>query len=130
MKVLLYVLLLVSMPAVAQTGNNTSLYARLSSPPVFKGDPSTRDLYQFLRNHMRYPDLARETGTEGKVIVRFWIDEKGMVKDAEVLRGIGFGCDAEALRVVRRMPPWKPAYYRKRPVRVAYVLPIDFRFDR
>jgi len=54
------------------------------------------------------------------------IDEEGNVVDAKVLKGIGYGCDEEALRVVNSMPKWKPGKQRGDNVRVRFVLPIRF----
>lgn len=85
-----------------------------------------RELLRFLQQHLRYPPLARANGIEGMVVVRFVIGKDGRVRDAEVLRDIGGGCGAEALRVTRLLPDWKPGRQQGRPVAVWYTLPVRF----
>lgn len=86
----------------------------------------TGDLYQYLSQHVAYPEAARQDGIQGKVFVRFVVNEDGNISDAEVLKGIGGGCDQEALRVVRGMPKWKPGRQNGRTVKVYFTLPIVF----
>lgn len=83
--------------------------------------------YTFIAKNMKYPSQARRMGIEGKVFIQFMIDEFGNITNPEVVRGIGSGCDEEALRVVKLLPPWKPGKQRGRPVRVMMVLPITFK---
>ncbi|MFQ5568084.1 MAG: energy transducer TonB [Rhodothermales bacterium] len=75
---------------------------------------------------IRYPEIARKAGVEGRVIVQFVVDEEGNVSDAIVQRGIGAGCDEEALRVVREAK-FKPGRQRGKPVKVKMSLPITFK---
>lgn len=63
----------------------------------------------------------------GTVYVQFVVEKDGSISDVKVLRGIGGGCDEEAVRVVKSMPKWKPGKQRGQPVRVYYTLPIDFK---
>jgi len=92
--------------------------------PEFPGS-----IQEYLGKNLRYPAMARDNGIEGKVLVRFVIAEDGSVIRAEVVRGIGGGCDAEALRVIGSMPPWKPGKQNGKPVKVYYTLPIIFRLN-
>lgn len=85
------------------------------------------DLTEYLTGNLHYPEIARQSKVEGKVIVKFVVDEFGRVSDPEIMRGIGGGCDEEALRVVKNMPPWKPAMEKGKPVKVYFYLPIMFR---
>ena len=85
------------------------------------------DMAEYLTGSLHYPEIARQNKTEGKVIVKFVVDEFGRVTDPEVMRGIGGGCDEEALRVVKNMPAWKPAMDKGKPVKVYFYLPIMFR---
>ena len=64
---------------------------------------------------------------EGLVLVSFVVEKDGNISNASVLRGIGGGCDEEALRVVARMPAWKPGQQGGKPVRVRYTLPMRFK---
>jgi TonB family protein len=83
-------------------------------------------LYQFLSDSIHYPDSAKLAGIQGKVYVSFIVNRDGSVTNARVLRGIGGGCDEEALRVIKLMPNWKPGQQRGKPVEVQYSLPVKF----
>lgn len=87
---------------------------------------SNEQLAHFIRNHLRYPNEARNKGIEGTVYVAFTVDASGRVLDPRVIVGIGGGCDEEALRVVRQMPRWEPARKGDRTVPVTLHLPIHF----
>lgn len=82
-----------------------------------------------LQSKIRYPEMARKAGIEGRVVVQFIINEQGEVEDPKVIRGIGGGCDKEALRVVKQAQ-FEPGRQRGEPVRVQYSLPIRFRLKR
>ena len=81
-----------------------------------------------LQQKITYPDMARKAGIEGRVIVQFIVNEQGEVEDPKVVRGIGGGCDEEALRVVKEAE-FSPGRQRGNPVRVQYSLPITFRLQ-
>lgn len=83
--------------------------------------------YGFLRNNLRYPEQARRMGVEGTVYVEFVVDKDGALTELKVLRGIGSGCDEEALRILKNAPAWKPGLQRGRPVKVRMSLPISFK---
>lgn len=87
------------------------------------------DLNQYLSRNLTYPQRAREANIEGKVIIRFVVNEDGSVTGATVMRGIGGGCDKEALRVVNHMQAWKPGMQAGKAVKVYYTLPIRFVLD-
>ena len=94
--------------------------------PEFPGGEQA--LYAFIRDNIAYPTVARENGISGKVFVRFTVQINGQVSDVRVVRGIGGGCDEEAIRVVRMLPAWKPGIQSGRAVAVEYTLPINFIF--
>ena len=79
-----------------------------------------------LQKKINYPPFAKKAGVEGRVFVQFVVDEQGNVRDAVVLRGIGAGCDEEALRAVNEAK-FKPGKQRGKPVRVKMSLPITFK---
>lgn len=79
-----------------------------------------------LQSEIEYPEMARQAGVSGRVFVQFVVNEVGEVTDPVVLRGIGGGCDEEAVRVVR-MAKFKPGMQRGKPVKVRYVIPIVFK---
>ena len=78
---------------------------------------------------MKYPEEAKEIGIQGKVYVTFVVEVDGSITDVKVLRGIGSGCDDEAVRVVKSMPKWVPGKQRGVPVRVQFNLPINFKLQ-
>lgn len=84
---------------------------------------------QYLSKNLKYPTQARRMGIEGTVIVVFVINTDGSIQDVEVLRGIGGGCDEEAVRVVSEAPKWTPGKQRGRPVRTRMRLPIRFKLS-
>jgi periplasmic protein TonB len=92
--------------------------------PEFPGGDAGRRI--FLKENMHYPQMAREIGIEGRVFVSFVVDEAGRVVEQELLRGIGGGCDEEALRVVGIMPKWKPGRQNGKEVRVRFSMPLIF----
>ncbi len=81
---------------------------------------------QALQREVRYPERALRANIEGRVIVQFIVNERGEVENPQVIRGIGGGCDEEAIRVVKQAK-FKPGMQRGRPVRVQYNLPVIFR---
>jgi protein TonB len=82
---------------------------------------------QYLQKNLKYPEQARRMNVEGKVFVQFVIDKDGSPTDITVLKGIGSGCDEEAVRVIKNMPKWQPGKQRGRPVKVRMSLPIVFK---
>lgn len=96
--------------------------------PEFPGG-GEKAMYKWLGKNIKYPQVAKENGIEGKVFIRFLVNERGAVTNAEVVRGIGGGCDEEALRVVEKMPNWKPGKQRGKPVRVQFTIPIHFQLN-
>ena len=85
-----------------------------------------QEMTNFIKNNLKYPQQARETGTQGKVFVTFVVEKDGSLTDVKVLRDIGSGCGEEAVRVVKSMPKWKPAKQRGKPVRMQFNLPVAF----
>lgn len=85
--------------------------------------------YDYIRTHLKYPAEARSAGIEGKVFVQFIVDTDGSLKDVEVLKGIGGGCNEEALEVVKNSPAWNPGLQRGQAVKVRMVLPITFSLE-
>lgn len=84
-------------------------------------------LMQFLAENMHYPLLAKENQIQGTVVVSFIIDQQGMVQEPVVLKDIGGGCGAEAIRVIQSMPTWSPGQSNGHAVKVKYTLPMYFR---
>ncbi|MEN7549868.1 energy transducer TonB [Rapidithrix thailandica] len=83
--------------------------------------------YEYLAKNMQYPRLARKAMIEGRVFVQFVVSPEGILTDFKVLKGIGGGCDKEAIRVLKKAPPWKPAKQRGRPVTQRIAIPVFFQ---
>ncbi|MFI5140420.1 MAG: TonB family protein, partial [Sphingobacteriales bacterium] len=111
---------------IDKSGQKT--YSTLEVVPEFPG--GVEAFGRFLARNIRYPATARENGTQGRVIISFIVDKDGSLIDVKVARGIGDGCDDEALRVIRLCLPWKPGYQDGEPVRVAYSVPISFTLGK
>jgi protein TonB len=100
------------------------IFTVVESMPEFPG--GLQELYNYLGNNIKYPVMAKESGIQGRVFVTFVVERDGSITDVRVLRGIGGGCDEEAIRVVQSMPKWQPGKQRGKPVRVQYNLPVRF----
>lgn len=85
------------------------------------------NIFDYLAQHVRYPEEAEKNGIGGMVYVQFVIDTTGKVVEPKVIRGVSPELDAEALRVVSGMPAWKPGMQRGKPVRVSFTLPVIFK---
>ena len=95
--------------------------------PEFPGGEEA--IREFVAKNIQYPQKAKDAGAYGRVFVGFVIEPDGSVSNVTLLRGIGFDCDEEAMRVVKTMPKWKPGMQRGKAVRVSYLLPIDFKLE-
>lgn len=96
--------------------------------PKFKGGLEV--LYKYLSQSIHYPADAKKSNIQGKVFLSFVVDKDGSITDVKVIRGIGSGCDEEALRVIKSSPKWVPGKIYGIPVRVQYTLPISFSLQK
>jgi protein TonB len=86
--------------------------------------------YQYIQENMDYPSRARTLNVQGKVFVQFVVFPDGSVREIEAIKGIGAGCDEEAVRVIKESPiQWAPGKQRGKPVKVRMVLPITFKLQ-
>jgi TonB family protein len=102
----------------------SGVYTEVEELPKFPGGKG--EMMKYLVNQIEYPRRAADQGVAGKVFVEFVVDKSGAVVNAQVLKGIGSGCDEEALRVVSSLPDWTPGKLEGEPVNVKMVLPITF----
>jgi periplasmic protein TonB len=107
-----------------ESAEEAQIFMVVESMPEYPGGESA--LYTFLGENIKYPQMAKESGIQGRVFVTFVVERDGRVTDVRVLRGIGGGCDEEAIRVVQSMPKWTPGKQRGKSVRVQYNLPVKF----
>ncbi|HLF33854.1 MAG TPA: TonB family protein [Cyclobacteriaceae bacterium] len=83
--------------------------------------------YEYVSKKIKYPSQARRMNIEGRVFVEFVVDKDGSLTEVKSIKGIGAGCDEEAVRVIQNAPKWAPGKQRGRPVKVRMVLPIIFK---
>ncbi len=95
--------------------------------PSFMGGNS--EMYKFLGKNLKYPTAAQRANIQGKVFLSFIVEKDGSITDIETMKGIGFGCDEEAMRVVKLMPKWIAGKQNGRNVRVKFTIPVFFRLD-
>lgn len=100
------------------------VYTIVEEMPVFPGGENA--MFTAMTKQIRYPDSAVKSGVQGVVYVTFVVEVDGSISNIKVLRGIGGGCDEEAVRFIRNMPPWTPGRQNGQPVRTQYNMPIRF----
>ena len=102
-------------------------YMIVEQMPEFPGGEEA--MMQYIAEQVKYPAEAKKAGAYGRVFIGFIVEPDGSLSDYKVLRGIGYGCDEEALRVVKSMPKWQPGMHRGKAVRVQYLVPVNFKLD-
>jgi periplasmic protein TonB len=115
----------VDMPVAVTTEEADKEYITVEQFPEFAGGRDA--LIRFLQKNLRYPTPAANAGVGGKVYMQFVVGQDGAIRNVDVLKGIGFGCDEEAQRVVKLMPHWSPGRQSGRAVSVKFTLPISFQ---
>ena len=104
--------------------DSSSIFITVETMPEFPG--GEKALSQYLDSALIYPQYARESNIRGIVYVSFIIEKDGSVSKVEIMRGIGGGCDEEAVRLINSMPEWVPGRQNGLPVRVQYTLQVRF----
>ncbi len=95
--------------------------------PEFPGGDA--GVLKFRQQNMKYPPIAKEYNITGKVYVSFIVDKSGSVTDVKIVRGVDKSLDAEAVRVVKSLPKYKPGKQRGKAVRVMFTIPINFTLN-
>lgn len=114
-------------PIVEEKEDVDQIFLVVEEPASPKG--GMQAFYKYVQEKMKYPAQARRMGVEGKVFVEFVVNRDGSIQDVKVVKGIGAGCDEEAVRVVASAPPWNPGKQRGKPVRSRFVVPITFKLQ-
>jgi TonB family protein len=104
--------------------SDSLVYLVVEEMPVFSG--GEKALFSFIANNIKYPEVALKKGIQGNVYVSFVVDTMGALTKLEVIRGIGGGCDEEAIRVIKMLPNFSPGKQRGRKVNVYYNIPVKF----
>lgn len=121
-------IMLFTLSASAQTSNtDTKVYEIVEDMPEFPG--GNNGLMQYLGNNVKYPVVAQDNGIQGRVIVGFVVEPDGTLSNVHVLHSVDPSLDKEAMRVVKRMPKWKPGKLNGKAVRVQYLVPCVFRLQ-
>ena len=125
----LAILFTVNTTAMAQNKKaaNDKVYEKAEVMPEFPGGEQA--MINFVAKNVTYPKEAMEKEISGRVLVGFIVEKDGSITETEVVKGIGGGCDEEAVRVVKAMPKWKPGKQKGKPVRVHFLLPITFKLQ-
>jgi protein TonB len=108
-----------------EVGPDIMLFPEESASPKGGFGP----FYKYLGEKIKFPVQARRMEIEGRVFVEFVINKDGSFTDVKIVKGIGGGCDEEALRVIQAAPPWNPGKQRGKPVRQRYTLPVIFKLQ-
>jgi protein TonB len=116
-----------TLEAGPNTESGNEYLVSVEEMPEFPGGMTAWGKY--LNKNLQYPAVARENEIQGRVTVSFVVERNGEITNIKVLRGIGAGCDEEAIRVIKKSPLWKPGKQNGKTVRVSYVIPIVFRLD-
>ena len=110
-----------------KTEEQGEIFQVVEEQPMFPG--GMEEMMKFLQQNIKYPTEAQEQGKQGRVIVQFVVNKDGSISNDSVVRSVDPLLDAEALRVVRSMPNWKPGKQRGKEVRVRFTLPVSFRLS-
>ena len=105
-----------------------SVFEVVEQMPEFP-DGGMAGLMEYFKKNLRYPEEAKKAGTQGRVVVQFLINKNGAISDASVLRSVDRLLDAEAVRLVRSMPKWKPGMQKGKEVTVKYTVPVLFKLE-
>jgi len=112
------------LPTISVSGEDKPLMI-VEQNPEFQG--GYEGLFKYLAVNLRYPEAAKTYGIQSTVFVSFVVDKTGKVSNIKILRGIGYGCDEEAIRVVSEMPKWIPGRQNGQAVPVVFQIPIKFQ---
>lgn len=104
-----------------------TIYAHVDQPAEYSR--GITQFYQKLATEMQYPAHARKNGIQGRVYVQFLITKDGQLTEPKVIRGIGGGCDEEAIRAINTIKGWEPAIHKGKPVTIRTVLPVIFKLS-
>lgn len=108
--------------------NSNEVFMVVENQPEFQGGISA--LMKYLSDNIRYPVEAQKRGTQGRVVCNFVVMKDGTISDINVVRSVDGLLDAEAIRVIKAMPKWKPGMQKGQPVNVRFTLPVVFRLKK
>jgi TonB family protein len=109
---------------LSEIPSNDSVYTIVEKMPEYPGGQG--EFIKYIGNSVKFPEIAKEHGIQGKVYVQFVINQNGQIEDVKVIRGVDPALDAEAVRVIKNMPTWIPGENKGEKVKVQFVVPINF----
>ena len=115
-------------PVVEGPESENVIFTVVEIDPEFPGGMEA--MYKFFQDNIRYPKEAKRKNISGKVYITFVVEKDGSISNPRILRDIGGGCGAEAIRVATMMPKWTPGQQRHRSVRVQFNLPVNFELPK
>lgn len=115
-------------PVVVEEEDADQVFEVVEEPTSFPGGPEA--MMKWLRDNVKYPEIAQENNIQGRVFVSFVIERDGTPSNVQIARGVDPALDREAVRVVSRMPKWNPGKQRGRPVRQKFTIPVLFRLQQ
>ncbi|GAB3910217.1 energy transducer TonB [Mucilaginibacter boryungensis] len=124
LKSLLTVILFVALAVAKANAQDDKVYTKVDVMAMFPG--GLTKLIEYLKSNMVYPAKAKEDNVHGVVFLTFVVEKDGSLDNIQLLRGIGSGCDEEAIRVIKASPKWKPATVNDQVVRSQFTVPVSF----
>ncbi|MBC6608534.1 energy transducer TonB [Hymenobacter sp. BT188] len=108
-------------------GSVTKPFLTAEVMPDFVGGPEA--LRRYMQRNLRFPSQAASAAVSGRVYISFTVNADGTISDVAVIKGLGYGTDEEAVRVISKMPPWMPGRQNDHAVPVRYTMPITFQYQ-
>ena len=105
----------------------TKVFTKVEQDPEYVG--GLAEMYKYLYANIKYPAAAVRGNISGKVYLRFVVEKDGSIGAVDLTKGIGFGCDEEAIRVIKSMPKWNPGRQNGKAVRVFFSMPVTYKLD-
>ena len=124
-----FLLILFSYCTAQNNAVNTGkeVFTIVEQAPEFPGGEKARS--KFMTDHVKYPDSAINNNVQGTVYASFVVETDGSLTNIEIIKGIGYGCDEEVIRLIKVMPKWTPGEQKGKPVKVQFNLPIKFALN-
>lgn len=107
--------------------SSDQIFTIVENKATYKGGEQA--FYRYIANNLKYPEVARRMGVEGRVYVSFVVEKDGSLSNVKAIKGIGAGCDEEAVRIIKKSPTWYAAKQRGNPVRSQVIIPLIFNLN-
>jgi protein TonB len=112
-------------PIISRPITDSTIFVAVQQPPTFPG--GMEKWMEYVKVNLKYPEKDKAEGYWGKVFVTFVIEKDGSVSNPKVVRGIGGGCDIEAIRLVKNSPKWNPGMQNEKAIRVQWTAMVLFK---